>query len=233
MTNTNRISAIIPVYNSARYLAEAIESVLAQTHPADEVIVVDDGSTDDSAKIVERFLPAVQYHWQKNSGPSVARNQGVALAHGEYLAFLDADDLWTKDKLMLQLTAFATDPTLDMVFGHVSQFYSPELDEESKKRIKIPSETMRGLHPGVMLLKHAAFLRVGPFRTDVQLGEFIDWHARAMEVGLTSLLLPDVVMKRRIHLTSLGTRQREARGDYVRVLKAALERRRKQERGEQ
>jgi glycosyltransferase involved in cell wall biosynthesis len=231
MANTNRISVIIPVYNGERYLAEAIESVLAQTQPPHEIIVIDDGSTDGSAKIVERFLPAVQYHWQPNAGPGSARNCGVSLAHGAFLAFLDADDLWTEDKLDYQLAALSNDPTLDLVFGHVQQFYSPELDEQAKQRIRIPREIVPGIHCGAMLIRDSAFRRVGAFRTDLHLADFVDWHARAMEIGLKSLMLPDIVMKRRTHQTNLGIRRQESRGEYARVLKAALDRRRKPERG--
>ena len=229
MPNDTLISIIIPVYNGERYLAETIESTLAQTHTPGEIIVIDDGSTDGSAKIAERFSTSVQYHWQPNGGTSAARNRGVAVARGDFLAFLDADDLWTEDKLARQAAAFTKDPTLDVVFGHVQQFYSPELDEETKRRIAIPIETMRGFHAGAMLIKREAFLRVGLFKSDLQLAEFVDWYARAMELGLKSLMLPDMVMKRRIHQTNQGTRHREARGDYVRVLKASLDRRRRQE----
>jgi glycosyltransferase involved in cell wall biosynthesis len=223
------ISVIIPVYNGERYLAEAIASVLAQTYPPGEIIVLDDGSTDGSAKLVERYSPAVHYYWQPNSGAGAARNRGVELAHGNFLAFLDADDLWIEDKLARQCSAFTSDPTLEVVFGHVQQFYSPELDEETKRHITIPIETMRGFHVGAMLIKRETFFRVGLFKTDLQLAELVDWHARAMELGLRSLMLPDVVMKRRIHQTNQGIRQRAARRDYVRVLKASLDRRRKQE----
>ena len=191
--------------------------------------MIDDGSTDGSAKVVERFSPKVQYHWQSNAGAGAARNRGVAVARGNFLAFLDADDLWAEDKLARQCFAFASDPTLDVVFGHIQQFYSPELGEEITRQIKIPVETMRGIHPGAMLIKREAFLRVGFFKTDLQLAEFVDWYARATELGLRSFMLPEVVMKRRIHQTNQGTRYREARGDYLRVLKASLDRRRKQE----
>jgi len=229
MSESLLISVVIPVYNCERYLAEAIESILAQTHSPEDIIVIDDGSTDGSAKVVERFSPKVQYHWQCNAGAGAARNRGVAAARGNFLAFLDADDLWAEDKLARQCVAFASDPTLDVVFGHIQQFYSPELGEEITRQIKIPVETMRGIHPGAMLIKREAFLRVGFFKTDLQLAEFVDWYARATELGLRSLMLPEVMMKRRIHQTNQGTRYREARGDYLRVLKASLDRRRKQE----
>src|SRR5262245_16865951 len=130
MTDPQSISVIIPVYNGERYLAEALVSVLAQTHPPTEIIVVDDGSTDTTAQIAQRYAPRIHYHFRPRgavSGAAAARNHGAYLAQGDYLAFLDADDVWLPDKLRLQMAAFAHDPALDQVFGHVQQFISPEL----------------------------------------------------------------------------------------------------------
>src|SRR5438552_10684660 len=107
------VSVIMPVYNGERYLAAAIRSVLAQTYTAAEVIVVDDGSTDDSAEIVHKFGTAVRYESQLHRGsPDASRNRGVELARGEYLAFLDQDDLWTNNKLELQVAAATADESL-------------------------------------------------------------------------------------------------------------------------
>src|SRR5436305_1029668 len=92
--NQPMISVIIPVYNGERYLGEAIESVLAQSYHWLEIILVDDGSTDGSATVAKQFSPAVQVVRQPNLGAGAARNRGIALAQGEFLAFLDADDLW-------------------------------------------------------------------------------------------------------------------------------------------
>jgi len=99
------ISVIIPVYNGERYLAEAIESALAQTWEPVEIIIVDDGSTDGSADVASRFASSVKYDLQPHAGPGAARNRGARLARGDYLAFLDADDLWLKEKLKLQMAA--------------------------------------------------------------------------------------------------------------------------------
>jgi glycosyltransferase involved in cell wall biosynthesis len=228
MQEKNHISVIIPAYNAERYLGEAITSVFAQTHRPHEIIVIDDGSTDDTANVAQSFSPSVRYEWQPNGGASAARNRGIESATGNFLAFLDADDLWTENKLAHQLAAFERDPALKMVFGHVQQFYSPELGEEIKKRIKLPAEIMRGFHPGAMLIKREAFFRVGLFNPALQLGEVVDWHVRAMELGLKTLMLTDVVMKRRLHQTNQGIYKREARVEYLQILKASLDRRRKQ-----
>lgn len=225
----NSISVIIPVYNGERYLAEAIESVRSQTYQPLEIIVVNDGSTDGSAEVAKRFAPAVQYCYQPNRGAAAARNHGIKLAQGKFLAFLDADDLWVANKLAYQIQTFNDDPFLDMVFGHVQQFHSPELDKAVKQQIKIPQEVIPGQHVGAMLIKRDSFVRVGNFNTDLELTELIDWYARAEEVGLNSLMLPEVVMKRRLHKASQGTYKRQHRQEYVHVLKAALDRRRRKD----
>src|SRR4051812_15034062 len=94
------ISVVIPTYNCARWVTEAVDSVLAQVLPASQVIVVDDGSRDDTARRLEPYLSrAVEYVRQENQGVSVARNTGVARSGGEYVAFLDADDAWHPRKL--------------------------------------------------------------------------------------------------------------------------------------
>lgn len=227
MNNNILVSVIIPVYNGERYLAEAIESVLAQTYHTLETIVVDDGSTDGSADVAKGFTdPRVRYFYQPNSGQGAARNQGANLAHGSFFAFLDADDVWLSDKLALQMTAFENNPELDMVFGYVRQFRSSELDVNPEAKIGHDEEITPGYLPGTMLIKRESFFHVGPFATHWRLGEFIDWYSKAMEKGLESFMLPEMVMRRRIHNTNMGIRERRSQTDYVRILKAALDRRR-------
>lgn len=104
------VSVIIPTYNRAAMVMEAIESVLAQSYADRELIVVDDGSTDDTEAAVAAFLPQFTYVYQEHQGVSAARNRGAAIARGEYLAFLDSDDLWLKDKLLRQMQFMESHP---------------------------------------------------------------------------------------------------------------------------
>jgi glycosyltransferase involved in cell wall biosynthesis len=226
MFSSDLISVIVPVYNCENYLPEAIESVLSQTYRPIEAVVVDDGSTDNSANIARRCGPLVRYCFQSNKGTGAARNKGVELARGNYLAFLDQDDLWVKHKLTRQMTAFQSNITLDMVFGHVEQFYSPDVYEETEKQAWIPREIVPGIHVGTLLITRDAFRRVGPFGTNFEIAEFVDWYLRATESGLRRQMLPDVLMRRRIHKANQGIYKRKHRAEYVRVLKAALDRRR-------
>jgi len=229
MAYNPQISVIIPVYNCEKYLAEAIESVLAQTYRPLEVIVADDGSTDASADIARRFGVSVRYDFRHHEGLGATRNRGVNLARGNFISFLDADDLWLKEKLAHQTAAFSDDPQLDMVFGHVKQFHSPELDENTKANINLADEIMSGPHAGTLLIKRESFFRVGQFDTNWRVGEFIDWYMKAIEAGLRSYTLPEVVMKRRLHGDNTVIRERKSQTDYVRILKASLDRRGKKD----
>lgn len=220
------VSVIIPVYNYDRFLGEAIESVLGQTYKNVEVIVVDDGSTDRSSEVTQSFADrGVRYCHQANAGIGPARNKGVDLAQGEFLAFLDADDCWPSEKLERQLRAFADDPSLEMVFGQAVQLHNgPEWEQGVKK---LPASGMvPGIIPGTMLVKREAFIRVGPFPGGIKVGEFIDWYSRAVAMQIRSLVMPDLFLWRRIHDSNTGIRERQSRSDYARVLKAALDRRR-------
>ncbi len=224
---TSSVSVVIPVYNGVKYLSEAIESVLAQTTQPMEVIVVDDGSSDGTAEISRQYSLHIRYIYQSNAGAGAARNRGVELARGKFIAFLDADDLWVAEKLSLQLAAFEKNPALDMAFGTVRQFHSPELDRKTRGQIDLAIETMPGYVPGTMLVLKESFERVGGFNPAWKLAEFIDWHARAVDLKLKSVMLSEVVLMRRWHTTNQGVYKAGYRAEYARVLKAALDRRRK------
>ena len=114
-----RVSVVIPAYNHARFLPDALESVLAQTFRDFEVLVVDDGSTDNTGEVVAAFAPRVRYIHQHNGGPSRARNTGIRHTTGEYVAFLDADDTWMPEKLALQVGYLDTHPDAGLVFTKV------------------------------------------------------------------------------------------------------------------
>ena len=221
------ISVIIPVYNGARYLAEAITSVLRQSLPPTEILVIDDGSTDASAAVAAGFGERVRTYRQPNAGPGAARNLGVRMAHGDLLAFLDADDLWVPDKLTQQLAQLQANPRLDLVFGQVEQFISPDLP--AAQHPLLPEQpVMTGLHVGAMLIWRQRFAAVGPFATTWTIGEFIDWYGRAEASGLQAAVLPQLVMRRRLHSTNLTRHTKTHRSDYLKILKTRLDAKRAQ-----
>src|SRR5512141_170042 len=111
-----RVSVIIPSYNRANYLPLAIDSILAQTDPATEIIIVDDGSTDNTPDVVKSFGDKVRFYEQHHAGVSAARNYGLSLARGNVIAWLDADDLWEPEFLASTVPLLENDPTLDGVY---------------------------------------------------------------------------------------------------------------------
>ena len=226
VTGNPLVSVMIGVYNGAAYLGEAIDSVLAQSHRPLELIVVDDGSEDDSGSIARSFGDPVRCLTQERGGMAAARNRAVADARGDYFAFLDADDRFRPDKLERQLSLFASDPELDAVFGHVTEFLSPDLDEDARSRLRQPVDDMPWPTPNLMLVKRDAFFRVGLFSTALKVGIGVDWYARAMEAGLKTVVPAIVVLERRLHASNNGIRQSADRPQYLHVLKAALDRRR-------
>jgi glycosyltransferase involved in cell wall biosynthesis len=219
-----RPSVIIPAFNATRYLREAIDSVLAQSRPPFEVIVVDDGSTDATESVVRRF-PAVRYIAQIHGGIAAARNRGVRAATGNCLTFLDADDRWTPGKLETQLAALEADPEFDMLLGHCVEARQSEW--VARFAPSLPADGgIPGYLAGTSLIRRAAFERVGPFEPSLRAGEFIDWLLRARARGLRIRMLPGIVLWRRLHDANHGVLERAAYSDYARVLKNELDRRR-------
>lgn len=224
--NSPLVSTIITVYNGENYLSEAIQSVINQDYPHIDTIIIDDGSTDGSRGVAQQFVPPVQYYYQNNTGIAAAKNHGIELSKGDFLAFLDADDLWTKNKIQQQMKVFNEDPTLDIVFSHVKQFHSSELSVEEKQKIWCSDELMPGISGGTMLIKRESFFKVGLFDTQWRRGIFVNWYMRASEIGLRTHMLPDMHMWRRLHRTNHGIVNHDKSSDYVRMLKASLDRRR-------
>ncbi len=214
---TARVSVVVPMYNAVRYVGEALQSIMAQTVPMTEIIVVDDGSTDEGARVVESF-PGITLVRKAHSGIGDTLNTGLARVSGNYIAFLDADDRWLPEKTKIQLQVLADEPGLDGVFGHAERFL---MTPEGEVRLDVlPAVSKVG-----GLFRTAAFRRVGGFSTRVL--DFIDWYARAMDEGLKFKVLDELVCQRRIHDANDGVvRREEQRTACLATLKAKLDRRR-------
>ena len=161
MTVKNLVSIIIPAYNAEAFINDAIESVLAQDYRPIEVIAVDDGSGDLTACIAERFGPPVICHRQKNAGPPVARNRGLLLARGEYIGFLDADDLYEPGRVKLQFDKFQQNPGVAIVLGRLMrEQLASEPGEPTAFKPMDPDDHI-SLQLGLGLFRRTAFERVG------------------------------------------------------------------------
>lgn len=221
------VSVILPVFNGEKYIAQAIESVMAQSYRPLELIIVDDGSTDNTAVIVKRFSSSVRYLFMNNAGTGAARNHGVQSAQGDFFAFVDADDLWIADKLTMQMNVFNDNPEIEAVFGHVKQFFSPDLDEESRSRLFCPDELIAGYLPYTMLIRRSSFLRVGFFEEHWHVGQDVSWILQARALDIKTMMLPDLVYMRRLHKNNKGITHRRFINDRVRIIKNHLDARRK------
>lgn len=220
------LSVVITAYQCARYLGQAIDSVLAQTRPAQQVVVVDDGSTDGCTEVVQAYGSQVQYFHQDNQGIGSARNAGIRQATGRWLALLDGDDYWTPNKLADQLAAAAADPQLEAIFGHIQVFVSPEMAPAEQAQLRAGPDPLPGYCASTLLLQRAVFWRVGAFSEQYDIGEFVEWYGRAMDAGVRAHLLPGTLAWRRQHANNSTRRNRDQRPEYAHVLKAMLDRRR-------
>jgi len=225
---TPRISVIIPIYNDALYIHEAIRSVFTQKIEELEIIIINDGSTDNFEEKIEYFNdPRIRIIKQINSGAAAARNNGINNAKGEFLAFLDADDIWAPNKLKLQLEVLINREDINMVYGQVKEFYDSSIlgyDDLQKN-----AKTLVGYSLIALLISKKDFLSVGDFQSKWKVAEFVDWYDRAKYAGLSEFLLPDVLAFRRIHSGNIDRLHRPDAKQYVAVLKEALDRRRNQQ----
>jgi glycosyltransferase involved in cell wall biosynthesis len=222
------ISCIVPVYNGEAYLGEALESILAQTWRPLEIVVVDDGSTDGSAAVAEAYGAIVRVINQANAGCAAARNAGVRAATGEFVAFLDADDFWHPEKLHRQMARFEARPDLDYTVTHVQNFWQDDVrEEEELHRGHKRAQPIPGYVHGTLLCRRSLFEALGPFETGVSHGDATLWFLRAREHGARGELLPDVLMRRRLHAENRSrTYGERSRDTFVAVLKQHLDRKR-------
>ena len=228
-TGAPLVSCVIPVFNGERHVREAIDSVLAQTHRPIEIVVVDDGSTDGTADAVRLYGDQVRYAHQANAGPPAARNHGLALARGDFVAFLDADDRWLPEKLAVQLARFAERPELDCCVTHARLFWTDALRAEealfrAQGRIEQP-----GLAGTTMIARRRAFAAIGGFDTAQKHVATVTWFARARDAGLAVETLPDVLALRRMHEGNLSRQERgDSHDEFLLMFKRTLDRRRAQ-----
>jgi glycosyltransferase involved in cell wall biosynthesis len=220
------VSVVVPVHDGERYLGEALKSVLDQPYDPIEVVVVDDGSTDGSAALAAAFGSRVHVHSQPAGGIGAARNRGLAEARGEFIAFIDSDDLWPANSLPARLAAFDAEPSPDLVFGHVRQFVSPDIDPEAAARIRCPEGLQPGYLAGALIARREAVEAMGSFRQDLHVGEFLDWIAKGRDRGLVEAMVGDHVLSRRLHETNQSVLHRSEMRDFARVMKESLDRRR-------
>lgn len=221
------VSVVIAAKNAERYLREALDSVMAQTYDRHETIVVDGHSTDATADIVSAF-PDVRHVLQKGNGFAVAWNEGIDVARGDLVALLDSDDLWTRDKLALQVARLQSAPRVDCVLGHLRFFLGGEGPPPPSFRQELLQTPHPGHMPGTLLARRSVFETVGRFGASWEIASDVDWFARLKDSGTPVAMLRDVVLHKRVHDTNLSyTAQAPIyRREMLQVLKASADRQR-------
>jgi len=222
------VSCIVPVFNGERYLSEALESIFAQSYRPLEVIIVDDGSTDGTSLVAAAYEDRARILKQSNKGPSATRNLGVSASRGDFVAFLDPDDLWHPDKLARQMVRFAARPELDLSVAHAELFWVSEMEDEAARlRDQGRIHVVPAYTSGTLLTRRIFFDAVGDFDVSLWFGDATDWFLRAANRGAVIELLPDVLLYHRMHTTNL-TRRRvfASREEFLRIVKRSLDNRR-------
>lgn len=226
---TPLISVIIPVYNGARFLADAVKSIVAQNYPAVEIIVVDDGSSDDIDAAVAALPVDVRYFKQKNEGAAAARNRGIRDASGDFIAFLDVDDLWPDNKLALAIEQFQQRPDLDVIQGY-AQLMGFSEQTNAYEYIGNPEESFPH-YIGAAVYRSRVFERVGLFDPALRFGEDADWFRRASEAQAMVERLGRVTLFVRRHAGNMTRGKSLIELNALRVLKKAMDRKRSAEAG--
>jgi glycosyltransferase involved in cell wall biosynthesis len=223
---TATVACVVPVHNGERYLAQTLRSILAQTLRPAEVVVVDDGSSDDSAAIAQSFGDPVRVIRQEHRGPASARNRGVAEAHSELVAFLDADDLFHPRKLERQAARFAARPELDVSVCTAENFWEPGLEAE-QARYEALGRTRFAHAFQTTVARRSVFERIGMLAETWLHGDYMEWVTRVSDAGLVIEVLPDVLVSRRMHRNSLSHRDTDAK-PYLDIIRKRLVARRAQ-----
>ena len=228
MNDTPLVSVITATYNMGRYVADTVDSILAQTHPAVEVVVVDDGSTDDTPAVLAGYAddPRVKTVHQDNAGQTVAKNRGLREATGEFVGFCDAADLWRPDKLARQLPHFA-DERIGVVYGNF-QFIDGagqpiETDRPATYSGRITRELLvdNFVHFPTALVRRSIIERAGGFDESLSMGIDFDLWLR-ISVDHEFLYLPDILVDYRIWAGQMSHRTGERLDNAFKLMRRFL-----------
>ncbi len=220
------VSVIIPTFNAAAFLPAALDSVITQTRRPDEIIVVDDGSTDDTS-IVLRDAPAVTVIHQANAGPAAARNAGVARATGDLLAFLDADCVWYPGKLERQLAWHERDDTVDYSFTELEERIADGAETPWWSLHRQPESPTHKVSVPSLAIRRSAFDALGGFNETLRAGEDADFLARANASPFREARIAEVLGASVLHGANLSANRDRIAVDLPRALHAALRERRR------
>lgn len=229
---TPLVSCIVPVHNGEKHLGATLASIVAQSWSNLEIVVVDDHSTDASAEIAAAVDPRVRVVPCEGRGPAAARNAGVLAARGDYVAFLDADDLWLAHKLEVQMAFLMENPATDLCTSLAVNFIDGDTDHEEMRR-RYGSGRMTKAWGGYSIIalvtRRSTFDRFGLLDESSRTAECSQWFAQAVAAGASLQEIPEVLARRRLHdANTTGEMDREDSSDaMLRLIKSRLDRQRR------
>lgn len=220
------VSIIIPTYNAAHFLPEAVDSIRQQSFlPPLEIIIVDDGSTDNTAALVPQLGADVRYFYQENRGPAAARNRGIAAARGEIIGFLDADDLYTPDKFQIQVTRLLDDPSIDIVQGRIKYV---RLKGAVEREIRLDeNDSVTFFLIGGALFRKSVFDQIGLFDEELRFSEDHDFFLKIRDHNIPLTLTRHITLHYRLHSGNMTNHKTITDFQLLGVLKKSIDRRRR------
>ncbi len=223
-----RVSAIVVARNGEPFLAQALSSIMQQSRRPDEVIVVDGQSTDRTAEIARSFA-GVRYILQSNLGLANARNLGIEAARGDWIAFLDHDDMWTPDKLEFQIDYLSAHPEYVYATAWVRLFLEPGCALRPGFQPETFKTGQPANTPGTLLAPRHLFEQVGLFDPALHIACEVDWFARAQDAGIPSATIPRVLLHKRIHQGNISADIMTFRREWLTVIQRSLARKKQEE----
>lgn len=223
--NQPLVSVIIPVHNGQEYLAAAVESIRKQNYELLEIIIIDDGSTDNTEKIARGLGPDIHFLFQQNAGPASARNTGIVASRGEIIAFLDSDDFWPPDRLTVAIRYLEQHPEVGYLLGKQMMFMERGCAVPPWMKAVWLSEPQDASNLGVLTARRVTLDRVGLFNSEYSSGEDTEWLLRANEAGVLMARLPEIVVHRRIHGRNLSVQMIQMRKEnLMRITRESIHR---------
>ena len=208
------VTVVVPAFNAGRFVAQALAAIVDQDYASIEIVVIDDGSTDDTAEVVAQF-PSARYVRQENAGPSAARNAGIAASTGELITFCDADDVYHEGKVSAQVRYLSAHENVDCVMVHHHTFVEPGTE---------PPDWMAKDDEGVQspMVRRSVLTVVGGYDPSYRMAETMEWLGRMKGAGLRVEVLDDVLVERRLHGSNLSYDRKDLQRGLLTSLHARL-----------
>jgi glycosyltransferase involved in cell wall biosynthesis len=220
-----RVSVVIAAHNGAPFLGQAIESVLRQSYPCFELFVIDNGSTDNTGEVAKRH-PEVRYVFSDQADAALARNLGVSLSSGEYIAFLDQDDDWIDDKLAKQVGFLESHPEYGACIGYQQMYLEKGMEKPHWLKQVFLDKPQLAYLPSALLVRRSTFLQTDRFNPSFPLASDVAWFFKAHHLKIPIGVIEEVIVHRRIHGDNMSNHYLALQKQILGAIKDSLRERR-------